>query len=347
MPPRPSGKRGAQRPSAGQKGAGSPRLGRAPSRASARHIAQRQRQRNMLMAVAAVVAVVVVIGAILAVKYVGGSSSPAKLDGALAPGEFALPAGVASEVTGIPAKVLIAAAEADNRKSASPPQAAPAGASSLSLGGKPEILFIGAEYCPICAAERWALVMALSKFGAFGHLSGTSSSSIDVNPSTPTFSFYGSTYTSPYISFVPREVQTNSYDASIGNYPTLQSLSASQARIMDKLDPSGGVPFVDLAGRYVVLSEQYDASHISGWNITDAASYMTSGANVTSRAAEAAAGYLIGDICVLSHGHPANVCSLVPAHLLGITTSTPLSQARSAGGMTTGVGKSVPSAGKS
>jgi hypothetical protein len=300
----------------------------------------------MYMAAAAVVVVVVVIGAILGVKYIGGSASPAKLDGALAPGEFALPAGVASKVTGLPAKTLIAAAEAD-RKSASPPQAAPAGTSALSLDGKPEILFIGAEYCPICAAERWALVMALSKFGTFSHLSGTSSSSIDINPSTPTFSFYGSTYTSPYISFVPSEVQTNRYDASIGNYPTLQSLTSPQASIMNKLDPSGGVPFVDLAGRYLVLSEQYDASHISGWNITDAASYMTSGTNATSRAAEAAAGYLVGDICALAHGHPANVCSLVPAHLLGITTSTPLSQARSAGGMTTGVGKKAPNAGKS
>src|SRR5258706_2836824 len=28
--------------------------------------------------------------------------------------------------------------------------------------GKPEFLYMGAEYCPYCAAERWAMVVALS-----------------------------------------------------------------------------------------------------------------------------------------------------------------------------------------
>jgi hypothetical protein len=32
------------------------------------------------------------------------------------------------------------------------------------------MLYIGAEYCPYCAAERWPLVMALSKFGTFSNL---------------------------------------------------------------------------------------------------------------------------------------------------------------------------------
>ncbi len=294
------------------------------------------------MAVGAVAVVVVVIGAILGAKYLGGSS-PAHTKGSLAPGEFALPAGVEAEVTGVPAKTLLAAAEADNRKSAFPPQPLPASARHLSSGGKPEILFIGAEYCPICAAERWALVMALSKFGTFSHLAGTSSSAVDEYPSTPTFSFYGATYTSPYLSLVTREVQTNQLDSS-GNYPTLQSLTQQQSSIFGSLDPSGGVPFVDLAGRYLLLSEQYNASHISGWGITQAASYMTSGTNPTSRAAEAAAGYLIGDICTLTHNRPASVCSLVPANLRGITTSTPLSRAHSVGGKTTGAKGKAPTA---
>src|SRR5205823_15010475 len=43
--------------------------------------------------------------------------------------------------------------------------------------GKPEVLYIGAEYCPFCAAERWSLVYALARFGTFkGLLLSTSSS---------------------------------------------------------------------------------------------------------------------------------------------------------------------------
>ena len=40
----------------------------------------------------------------------------------------------------------------------------------LTSGGKPEMLYIGAEYCPYCAAERWAMIVALSRFGTFSGL---------------------------------------------------------------------------------------------------------------------------------------------------------------------------------
>ncbi len=44
--------------------------------------------------------------------------------------------------------------------------------SSLVTDGKPEMLFIGAEYCPHSAAERWPLYIALSKFGTFSPAPG-------------------------------------------------------------------------------------------------------------------------------------------------------------------------------
>ena len=71
------------------------------------------------------------------------------------------------------------------------------------------VTYIGAEYCPFCAAERWALTVALSRFGTFSGLAGTHSSSTDVYPDTQTLSFYGSHYTSPYLDFQPVEETTN------------------------------------------------------------------------------------------------------------------------------------------
>src|SRR6202043_382420 len=50
--------------------------------------------------------------------------------------------------------------------------------------GKPEILYVGAEYCPYCAAQRWAVVTALSHFGTFSGLGTTTSSASDVDPNT-------------------------------------------------------------------------------------------------------------------------------------------------------------------
>ena len=52
--------------------------------------------------------------------------------------------------------------------------------------GKPEIFYYGAEYCPYCAAERWPIIIALSRFGTFSGLTTTTSSSTDVYPNTVT-----------------------------------------------------------------------------------------------------------------------------------------------------------------
>ena len=46
------------------------------------------------------------------------------------------------------------------------------------------MLYIGAEFCPYCAAMRWSMAVALSRFGTFTPLHGIHSSSTDVDPST-------------------------------------------------------------------------------------------------------------------------------------------------------------------
>ena len=53
----------------------------------------------------------------------------------------------------------------------------------LSFDGKsPAILYYGAEYCPFCAAERWAIIAALSRFGTWSGLKITASSHTDAYP---------------------------------------------------------------------------------------------------------------------------------------------------------------------
>ena len=57
----------------------------------------------------------------------------------------------------------------------------------LTLNGKPEFFYYGAEYCPYCATERWAVVTALARFGTWSNLQQTTSSSQDSPASIPTF----------------------------------------------------------------------------------------------------------------------------------------------------------------
>jgi hypothetical protein len=163
--------------------------------------------------------------------------------------------------------------------------------------------------------------MALAKFGSFSGLRATTSSSSDLDPSTPTFSFYGSIFSSKYIGFTPVELYTNQVDKATGSWQVLQQPTPQQVSLLEKWDRSpytseaGSIPFVYFAGRYVLAGAQYDAGHISGWSIARAAAYVTSGKSSTSRNAEAAAGYLVGAFCALTRDMPARVCSVVPDRL--------------------------------
>ena len=119
-----------------------------------------------------------------------------------------LPASVASQVTGVPAATLdkVGKGAVPAFTQGQPPFTAGSGA-ALTSGGKPQMLYIGAEFCPYCAAMRWSMAVALSRFGTLTPLHGIHSSSTDTDPNTATLTFYKTGYTSKYLDFTPVEVQ--------------------------------------------------------------------------------------------------------------------------------------------
>ena len=134
----------------------------------------------------AIGAVVVVVMAMVGLSVDNHAKTPAT------PGSSGTTKVIAA-VTNVPATALDAVGAGTG---ITPPSAIAAGAPPVTSDGKPQILYIGAEYCPFCAAERWPMVIALSRFGTFSGLGLSTSSSTDVFPSTPTLTFHGSTYTS-------------------------------------------------------------------------------------------------------------------------------------------------------
>src|SRR5581483_6511605 len=139
----------------------------------------------------------------------------------------------------------------------------PISAPALTEEGKPEVFYQGAEYCPYCATERWAMAVSLARFGTFTNLKVTHSSTSDVYPNTQTLSFYGSTYKSSYITFTPVEIYTNIASES-GGYTTLQTLNNAQQNLVDKYNTSGGITFVYLGGKYVLVSASYNPQTLTG-----------------------------------------------------------------------------------
>jgi hypothetical protein len=327
VPPRPGRPGVPKRPS----GKAVPPASRPPSRSAANRTAAnrqsarqavqaRQRNRNIGIASAAVVAVIAVVVVLIVAKQNGAANKTIKSVAS----EFALPTGVLTQVENVPVSALVQAAETDTA-GATTPKATPAGTATLTANGLPEVLYVGAEYCPYCAAERWAMVMALSKVGTFTNLQGTTSSQVDVNPNTPTFAFYGSTFTSPYVSFVPVEEETNApitdSSGNVTGYGSLQNPTSEQNALVTKWDVSpyttqnGSIPFVYFAGKYIQAGAQYDASALSGQQMTQAAAYVTSGTNATSKAAEAAAGHFLAAVCSIANDKPP-VCASVPSSLI-------------------------------
>jgi hypothetical protein len=78
-----------------------------------------------------------------------------------------------------------------------------AGQPVLGSAGRPRLVYEGAELCPFCAADRYAIVAALARFGRLSDLRVTASG--DKDGDIPTFSLLGSSYESPYLTFAPYE----------------------------------------------------------------------------------------------------------------------------------------------
>jgi hypothetical protein len=182
--------------------------------------------------------------------------------------------------------------------------------SALTLNGKPEVLYIGGEYCPFCAVERWGMIVALSHFGTFTGLEYMQSSATDTNPNTPTFTFAGSNFnfTSKYIAFVPVEEWDRAENA-VRPPSTAQQAIYTQYGSCPSTGETG-IPFVDIANAYVVnCGAQFSLAQISGDNWTQVAPELNTASSPIAQAIDGAANSLITAICKVDGEQPTSVCS--------------------------------------
>ena len=264
----------------------------AAQQAQARRTAKRRR---LLLAGSSVVVVLAVVLILIIVKL--GQSTPA-------PGGTSASPAVARQVTTVPAATFdsVGKGSATGLKATS-------GQPLLTSGGKPEVLYMGGEYCPFCAAERWAITAALSRFGTFSGLNFIHSSPTDTYPNTPTLSFYKSSYTSKYVSFVPVEWYGQAEDGStpFGHVYLQQPTSAQQALFTKYA--GGSIPFVDVANQYLVPQAQYVPSDLAGLSWAQVAAAMHDPGSKVGQDIDGAANAITAAICKVTSGKPSNVCT--------------------------------------
>jgi len=184
------------------------------------------------------------------------------------------------------------------RGSAVPTQLTPITSTPLTFNTKPEILYIGGEFCPLCGADRWSMVIALSKFGNFSNLEYMLSAPDDGNVTTLTFR--SSTYTSQYVSLVAVENEDRGHSI-------LQLTNQTEQQIWNTYD-AGSYPFMDIGGSYIVKSEMYPYTILNGLNWTQIGSQLNNPSSSVDKAVDGAANELISAICKIDGGSPASIC---------------------------------------
>jgi hypothetical protein len=263
----------------------------AAQQAEARRAATRRRA---LVTAGSVIAVLAVVIALIMVRL---TESPARAGAATAD------TAVAREVASVPAATFnaVGAGTATGLKATS-------GQPELTLDGKPELLYIGGQYCPYCAAERWAIAAALSRFGTLSGLQFIHSSPTDSYPDTPTLSFAHARYTSKYLAFVPVEWYSEKPQAGTPTgYAYLQQPTPQQAALFAKY--GGSFPFVDIGNQYLVPEAQYVPSDLANLSWAQVAAAMRDPSSAVGRDIDGAANMITAAICKLTHGQPAGVCT--------------------------------------
>jgi len=281
-----------QRPSQGTSAASS-RKARAQQLIAAEQAARKgaERRRRVLLCVAAVAVVPAIVGALVIFKPAAPRPAAA---------ESQAPALVVRRATTVPLSVLMKLSPGQATTSL---QAVPAAGPSLTVNGKPAIVFVSEESCPFCAAERWPLVVALSHFGTWTGLGSTTSSATDVYPNTATFSFRAAHYRSAALTLRTTELANN-----VGQ--PLQPETPLDARLVatydvppyvNSTDQSGAVPFLDIANHYILAGAQYDPQLLAGLSAAQIARQLQNPSSPVAKAIDWSAQVIVAAIDHVLH----------------------------------------------
>jgi hypothetical protein len=287
--------------------------------AAQREAARKDERRNrLLIGGGAVIVVVAVVAALLIFKLTDKSTTASA--GSSGPTGTSL-SSVVKTVTSVPTSASDSVGSGSGQVTGKPETLS--GGTLLTANGKPEMLYMGGEYCPYCAAERWSMIVALSRFGTFSGLKTIRSAAkngageAEPYPNTPTWTFDGSAYTSNYVTFTPVEMYSNVPDATTGEYTALQTPTSAQNALINKWDappyvPSGdngAFPFVDFGNKYLIAGASYTPQSLSGLTWAQIANDLSTPSSTVAQGIDGTANYITAAICKLTNNLPASACT--------------------------------------
>lgn len=177
-----------------------------------------------------------------------------------------------------------------------------------SGGAKVRLLYVGADFCPYCAAQRWGLMLTLLRFGKFNGLRYMLSSAGDIHPNTPTVTFLHADFQSGFVAF--QAVETADRDRN-----PLQMPDQQQIRILSTFDAppyvrfAQSIPFVYLDGRYMLANLLVEPQPLDGENWQQIADTFADPHSLLFQSVMPRVNLMTAAICHLDGGKPANVCT--------------------------------------
>jgi Domain of unknown function (DUF929) len=294
----------------------------AAQRAAARRAEQR---RWILISGGSVLLVILIVVGLIVFKANKGSSTASTSSSSLTGTALT---NVVSKITTVPASTLDSVGSGGGSVSGKPVTIS---GTALTSAGKPEVLYQGAEYCPYCAAERWGMIVALSRFGTFSGLATIHSAAAngagdaEPYPNTPTWTFVNAHYTSQYLVFSSVEEQTNIPDKTTGSYTNLQTPTAAQTALITKYDAApyisasdaGSIPFVDFGNKYMIVGASYTPQVLAGLSWSTIATDLSNPSSAVAKGVDGTANYITAAICKLTNNQPASACTSTVQSLEG------------------------------
>lgn len=262
--------------------------------------------------------VIVLVAVVLAVTGSNSSSNSGSTTATTVPTDVVTPATILNDVTNIPSSVYDAVGVTSPKFKVTAPAHVP-GQPLLTYPGVdgkqlPGVLYMGAEYSPFSAVQRWGLVAALSRFGTWHDLQLTRSSYADFFGGTSTFSFLKSSLASQYVAFRGYELYGNKISGK--NFNKLQAPASSDTAlyvhyINGKVVPNAlpnAIPFTNFGNAFFYPGASFMPIDLKKLTWSTIAGNLNNPSEPTTQAIVASANYMSAAICHITGGRPGSVC---------------------------------------
>lgn len=175
--------------------------------------------------------------------------------------------------------------------------------------GKSLVYFMGAGFCPFCAAERWAIVKALECFGEWNGLVTDKSAGHDEKYlNVPTFNLARAKYSGNSIEFVCKETADH-------NFEPLQELDDSDYEILDMFNPDQMIPFLLIDGQYMQVGAGFSPDLIQNMSHDQVQAELDRPDSAIGKAIRAEMDNITALVCK-SIGGKGNACDSEPIKTL-------------------------------